>query len=85
MRRFITKLFASLDNHSVGYSGRKLSALATTLTAIYIATTLLPETDRIYGVYACFAYAAVCLGLVTIPQLIEFLSGKKPTNEPPKE
>lgn len=70
------KLFASFDTTPAGYSGRKLSAAAAVLTAIYISCRLLPEAARLYAVFAFLTFAAVCLGLVTIPDLIKFLSSR---------
>lgn len=77
MKNFFTKLFGSLDTTTNGFSGRKISAMIGVLTAVYIAGWLLPEKDRIYAVYAFLIFALLCLGLVTVPQLIQFLSDKK--------
>jgi hypothetical protein len=74
--KFFRKLFGSLDNSSEGYSGRKMSAMVSVLTAIWIAVKLLPKEDLLYAFYAFLGFALLCLGLVTIPQLIEFLSDK---------
>ena len=47
MKQFIKKLFASLDNHSLGFSGRKLTALFCVLYGAYLSKDLEfdPETD----------------------------------------
>lgn len=72
MKEFIKKLFASLDNHSLGYSGRKLSALAGVLTAIYITAHELPKEAQLHALYAWLLFALLCLGIVTVEQIIKF-------------
>lgn len=81
MKQFITKLFASLDNHSLGYSGRKLSALAGVLVGVYITVHEIPKTDLITALYAWLGFALLCLGIVTIQNIIDFKNGKTQTNE----
>ena len=71
---FFKKLFSSLDTTSEGFSGRKISTMISVLTAVYMGIFLLPPADRLYGLIAFLIFASVCLGLVTIPQLIESLS-----------
>lgn len=67
----IKKIIASFDNRTEGFSARKLSAFAAICAAIYCAICLLPPTDIISAVYAFLAFALLCLGMVTVPQLIE--------------
>jgi len=71
---FINDIFKSFSNDPGGWSGRKISAATGVITAVYIGVRLLPESDRIYAVYAFLMFSSVCLGLVTIPELIKFLS-----------
>lgn len=82
---FVTKLFASLDNHSLGYSGRKLSAAAAVGVGIYITAKELPAEDQITALYAWLGFALLCLGIVTIQNIIDFKNGKttpKPDTDP---
>jgi hypothetical protein len=81
MKNFITKLFASLDNHSLGYSGRKLSALAGVLTGIYITVKLLPIDSQLHALYAWLLFSLLCLGIVTIQNVIELKNGNKVINK----
>ena len=76
------KLFNSLDNHTLGYSGRKLSALAGVITAIYITVHLLPMDAQLHALYVWLLFALLCLGIVTIQNVIELKNGKteKPTD-----
>jgi hypothetical protein len=81
MKQFIKKLFASLDNHSLGYSGRKLSSLAGVMVGVYITVHEIPKTDLITALYAWLGFALLCLGIVTVQNIIDFKNGKenKPT------
>ena len=76
MKTFITKLTASLDNHSLGYSGRKLSALAGVLTGIYITIKLLPVDAQLHALYVWLLFSLLCLGIITIQNVIELKNGK---------
>ena len=79
--KFINKLFASLDNHSLGYSGRKLTALFCVLYGAYLSKDLEGE-NRLHACYAFLAVALLCLGIITIQNIIDFKNGKQtPTNE----
>ncbi len=78
MKDFIKKLIASLDNKTEGFSGRKLSALAAIITGIYITMHELPKDAQIHALYAWLTFALLCLGIVTVQQVIEFKNGQKP-------
>lgn len=80
MKTFITKLFASLDNHSLGYSGRKLTAVASTIIAVYVTYTL-PLDVRLHALYAWQTLALLCLGIVTAEQIIKFKNDDKKSPE----
>lgn len=73
----ITNLLDSFKIDKGGFSGRKLTASLSFVTAAYVAVVQLPANYKIDAVYAFLCLSGVCLGLVTIPQIIEFLSGKK--------
>lgn len=79
MIKFIKNILASLDKTGEGYSIRKELAVIAVISAVYIACNKLPEADRIYAVYSLEVFAATCIGLVTIPELIKFLSLKRGT------
>jgi hypothetical protein len=80
MKQFIKKLFASLDNHSLGYSGRKLSSLAGVMVGVYITVHEIPKTDLITALYAWLGFALLCLGIVTVQNIIDFKNGKENNN-----
>lgn len=77
MKDFIKKLIASLDTKTEGFSGRKLSALAAIITGIYITIYELPKDAQIHALYAWLTFALLCLGIVTVQQVIEFKNGQK--------
>jgi len=81
---FFKKLFASLDNHSLGYSGRKLTAVFAVLMAAYITKYKLPADAYLHALYAWQILALLCLGIVTIQNIIDFKNGKQPSNEQPQ-
>lgn len=83
MKDIFKNLFASLDNHNLGYSGRKLTALFAILIAAYVTYTL-PVDAKLHAVYAWQILALLCLGIVTVEQIIKFKNGGE-SNEPKKE
>ena len=79
MKNFITKLFVSLDNHSIGYSGRKLTALFSILMGAYITYCKLPIEAYLHALYAWQMLCVLCLGIVTAEQIIKLKNGKEDT------
>jgi len=79
MKTFITKLFASLDTTSLGYSGRKLSAMVGVLTGVYLTIKLLPSEAQLHALYAWLTFSLLCLGIVTVEQIIKFKTGQTGT------
>jgi hypothetical protein len=79
--QFFKKLFASLDNHSLGYSGRKLTAVFAVLMGAYITKYKLPSEAYLHALYAWQLLAMVCLGIVTIQNIIDFKNGKSNNTE----
>jgi hypothetical protein len=69
------KLVASLDNTSLGFSGRKLTALFSVIVAAYVTYTL-PLDVRLYALYSWQALALLCLGIITIEQVIKLKNGQ---------
>ena len=70
---FINNMVRSLDNvQNNGYSARKLTALFSVLMAAYITKYKLPSEFQISGLYAWLLIALLCLGIVTIEQIIKF-------------
>ena len=84
---FITNIVRSLDNtQNSGYSARKLTALFSMFMAAYIAINKLPSEAQLHALYSFQILALVCLGIVTIEQIIKFKNGSndsKSTTEQP--
>jgi hypothetical protein len=75
MKTIFTKLFASLDNHSLGFSGRKLTALFSVLVGAYVTIYKLPTECYLHALYSWQIVAMLCLGIVTVEQIIKFKNG----------
>ena len=84
---FITNVIRSLDNvQNSGYSARKLTALFSMFMAAYIAIQKLPSEAQLHALYSFEILALLCLGIVTIEQIIKFKTGNNDntTTEQPK-
>jgi len=82
---FITNTVSSLDNiQGAGYSARKLTALFAILMAAYITKYRVPAADYLHALYAWQILALLCLGIITVEQIINFKNGNTP-NEPKPE
>jgi hypothetical protein len=77
IKEFIKNIVNSLYNNDEGFSARKLTALAAFWTAFELAQTLEGD-NRLYAVYAFLGTGLLCLGIVTVQNLIEFKNGKQP-------
>lgn len=71
--------YHSFFNNDMGFSFRKCGAAFAIYTAGKISLSIQDQTMKFYVCCAWMVFAAVCIGLVTIPQLIQFLSDKKGT------
>jgi len=71
-------IWDSFKNNNDGLSGRKSSAFwSLVVVATYLAIKHTDKTNAIPMVGMWLAFAAVCLGLVTIPELMKFLAELK--------
>lgn len=77
MKDFLSKLTNSLDTTSSGFSGRKLTALASIIIAAYV-TYQLPADAKLYALYSWQALALLCLGIVTFEQIVKLKNGNEP-------
>ncbi len=82
MKRLFNNLIKSFTTDSEGFSARKLSAFVGVLTAIYITVKELPQETLLHALYAWLAFVLVCLGIVTIEQIIRLKEGNNPTVPP---
>lgn len=76
IKQIINDFLGSLDNvPGKGFSGRKLTALFAILMGMYITTYLLPLADQLHALFAWQLLALLCLGIVTVEQVIKFKNG----------
>ncbi len=81
---FITNIVRSLDNvQGQGYSARKLTSLFAVLMGAYITKYKLPSDCQLYALYTWLAVALLCLGIVTVEQIIKFKNGNQETTPTP--
>jgi hypothetical protein len=73
----IKDLLNSFKNNTAGYSGRKLSALVGVLTAIYLTIFKIPLENQLESLMVWLSFSLLCLGIVTVQNVIEFKNGKK--------
>ena len=81
---FFKFLISSVDNHTNGASGRKLTAMwiiviIITPADIYYTFYLKQQPDFIAWLIIHFSVVLLLLGLVTAQQLLEFKTGKVTT------
>jgi len=71
------EIVLSFKNSKEGFSGRKLSAFTGVMMAIAVTLFYLEKKDMLSALYAWLLFALICLGIVTIGNLIELKNGKK--------
>lgn len=69
-------LLNSFKNDKAGYSGRKLSAFIGVATAIYLTIFKIPLEHQLDSLVVWLAFSLLCLGIVTVQNVIEFKNGK---------
>ncbi len=77
LKRLFSKVMLSFENSKEGFSGRKLSAFTGVIMAVAVTLFYLAEKDMLSALYAWLLFALICLGIVTIGNLIELKNGKK--------
>ncbi len=78
MKDILKKLIASFDNTTDGFSARKMSAFVAIVTAI--VTTFKfgnPESIELM-LLIWLGFALLCLGIITVEQIIKFKYGNTP-------
>ena len=76
---FIGNIINSFYNNNLGFSGRKLTALFCVLYGAYLSKDLEGE-NRLHACYAFLSVALLCLGIVTVQNIIDFKNGKENNN-----
>jgi hypothetical protein len=74
MSKIFNNLLNSFTTDKEGFSARKLSAFVGVTVAIII-TFRLPESERLHVIYAWQIFALLCLGIVTVEQIIRLKNG----------
>jgi hypothetical protein len=70
--RFIKKLFGSFDVVTKNsFSARKMSAFVGVVTGLYITFFNVKADNAISFLHAWQAFSLLCLGVITIQQLVE--------------
>lgn len=77
----IIDLYNALFNNDNGFSFRKLGALFAMYSAYKLQLTLTTDSSRQTVIMAWMTFSSVCIGLVTIPDLIKFLNKDKTITE----
>ena len=72
----IKNLIDSLKTNADGFSGRKLSALVGVLTGVYLTIFKVPSENQLECLIVWLAFSLLCLGIVTVQNVIEFKNGK---------
>ena len=81
MRKIINDLINSFTTDKLGFSARKLSAFAAVIVAIYVTVKLIPIAAQIDALYAWLAFGLLCLGIVTVEQIINLKNNKPNDNQ----
>jgi hypothetical protein len=96
MKGIFEKLDSSLDNHSQGWSGRKLSAVTAMAFAFYIHYLLrkmvMTGKNEVAILDALFwfdivdlLFVLLCLGIVTFEQILKLKMNKEEPRKTPEE
>lgn len=80
MKKILNNILKSFTTDSDGWSARKLSAFVGVVTAIYITIKEIPTEAQLHALYAWLAFVLVCLGIVTIEQIIRLKEGNGSDN-----
>lgn len=78
MKDFIKKIIGSLETYTKNsFSARKLSAFIGVATAIYLTICKIPLEHQLDALMVWLGFSLLCLGIVTVQNIIEFKNGKK--------
>lgn len=83
MKKTLQWLVSSLDTHSRGASARKLSAFAFMWAIAYCHLKYVDATIVVEVIWADIAGLLLCLGIVTIEQIVSLKSGGAPNSGGP--
>jgi uncharacterized membrane-anchored protein len=81
--KVIEQVLSSFKNNKEGFSGRKLSAFAGVFVASYLSFKNTDNNNITWVVGTWLTYSLLCLGIVTVANLIEILKAKDSMNPAP--
>lgn len=80
LNNIIKNLLGSFNNDPKdGWSGRKLTVFYCMLLAGFIVIFRLPDHAQLHAFYALLATSLLCLGILTVDQIIRFKNGSTTT------
>ena len=74
--KFVNDLYNSFHNKPDGFSARKLSAFAGVMVAIIATFKFCDEKVLIDVITVWLIFSLLCLGIITLQQVIDFKTGK---------
>lgn len=77
LNKILNNLILSFSNEDGGFSARKLSAFAAIVIAYLLSLKYSDNTNIVEINLSWLAFALLCLGIVTIEQIIKFKNGKE--------
>lgn len=72
-------IFHSFTNSPEGFSARKLAAFTGVMTALVVTFYFGTSGFAVELVLIWLAFALLCLGIITIQQIVDFKNGKNTT------
>lgn len=83
MKTILKNLIDSFTTSKSGFSGRKLSAFASIIIAYVLSLRYCTEKEVVELVIVWLSFASICLGIVTIEQIIKLKNnnGNQTTEE----
>lgn len=76
MSKLFTYLFHSFTNSPEGFSARKLSAFLAIIVSVIVTFKLGSESNVVELTLVWLGYSLLCLGIITIQQIIDFKAGR---------
>lgn len=80
MKTILKNLIDSFTTSKSGFSGRKLSAFASIIIAYVLSLKYCTEKEVVELVIVWLSFASICLGIVTIEQIIKLKNNERQTN-----
>jgi hypothetical protein len=84
MKRIFNYIFHSFTNSPEGFSARKLAAFTAVVTAV-VSTFYFGHNEVVNELILIWlTFGLLCLGIITVQQIIEFKNGSTPPKEETK-